>query len=109
MGASNRSILTIFVIDGQIIGCLGCLFGVGGGLALCALLQAYGLKLDPRVYFLENLPIVVRPVEILFVAGGAMLASTLATLYPAYRAASLSPVDGLREGHLAASGAKETR
>jgi len=108
MGASNRSILAIFVIDGQIIGCLGCLFGVLTGLILCSLLEAYGLKLDPRVYFLENLPIVVRPIEVVMVAGGALLASTLATLYPAYRAASLSPVDGLREGHLPAAEIKES-
>jgi lipoprotein-releasing system permease protein len=103
MGASNRSILTIFVIDGQIIGALGCIFGVTTGLIVCALLEAYGLKLDPRVYFLENLPIVIRPIEILFVAGGAMFAATVATMYPAYRAANLSPVDGLREGHLPAA------
>jgi lipoprotein-releasing system permease protein len=91
MGASNRSILTIFIIDGQIIGLVGCALGVLTGLLLCSLLEAYGLKLDPRVYFLENLPIVVRPSEILYVAGGAMFAATIATLYPAYRAANMAP------------------
>ena len=97
LGASNRSILTIFVLDGQIVGMVGCLVGVLFGLAICAVLQAYGLKLDPRVYYLENLPIVVRPLEVIGVALGAMLAATLATLFPAYKAASLPPVEGLRQ------------
>ena len=98
MGASNRSILTIFVIDGQIIGLTGCILGVITGLLLCSLLETYGLKLDPRVYFLEILPIVVRPLEIALVAAFALGAATLATLYPAYRAAHMAPVDGLRDG-----------
>lgn len=98
MGASNGSILAIFVFDGQMIGMVGCALGVGIGLGICAVLEAYGLKLDPRVYYLENLPIVVEPVEITLVAMGAMLAATAATLYPAYKAAMLPPVDGLRQG-----------
>jgi lipoprotein-releasing system permease protein len=98
LGASNRSILAIFVLDGQIVGLVGCVLGVLLGLAMCAVLSAYGLKLDPRVYYLENLPIVVRPMEVFAIAVGAMFAATLATLFPAYKAASLPPVDGLRQG-----------
>ena len=98
LGATNRSVLMIFVLDGQIIGLVGCFVGVLVGLAICGVLEAYGLKLDPRVYYLENLPIVVRPLEVAGVAVGAMVAATCATLYPAYRAATLPPVDGLRQG-----------
>jgi lipoprotein-releasing system permease protein len=98
LGATNRSILAIFVLDGQIVGIVGCLSGIVLGLAICAVLQAYGLKLDPRVYYLENLPIVVRPLEVFGIAFGAMLAATLATLFPAYKAASLPPVRGLAQG-----------
>ena len=72
--------------------------GVGLGLGICAVLSAYGLKLDPRVYYLENLPIVVRPLEVVLVSLGALTAATLATLFPARRAARLPPVDGLRRG-----------
>lgn len=98
LGATDRSILTIFVLDGQIVGLVGCAVGVGLGLAICGVLSAYGLKLDPRVYYLENLPIVVRPLEVLAVSMGALTLATLATLFPAYKASRMHPVDGLRRG-----------
>ena len=107
LGASNRSIMFIFMLAGQLIGVVGCVLGVLAGLAICQVLQAYGLKLDPRVYYLENLPIVTKATEVAGIALGAMLASTLATLVPAYRAANLNPVDGLRQG--GAGGLKSAR
>ncbi|MGF1508340.1 MAG: FtsX-like permease family protein [Myxococcota bacterium] len=97
LGASNRSILTIFVLDGQLVGLAGCLTGLAIGLVLCALLGRYGLRLDPRVYYLERLPVVIRPLEIFAVVGGAMLLSTLATIFPAWTAARMNPVDGLNQ------------
>ncbi len=97
LGATNRSILTIFILDGQIVGLIGCGLGVAVGLTLCAVLQQYGLKLDPRVYYLDNLPIVVRPIELVIVVAGAMLLATIATLFPALKAALMRPVDGLTQ------------
>lgn len=97
LGATNRSILTIFVLDGQIVGLIGCGLGIAVGLTLCAVLQQYGLKLDPRVYYLNNLPIVVKPMEIFIVVAGAMLLATFATLFPALKAALMKPVDGLTQ------------
>jgi lipoprotein-releasing system permease protein len=97
LGATNRSILTIFVLDGQIVGLIGCGLGLTVGLTLCAVLQQYGLKLDPRVYYLNNLPIVVRPMELAIVVAGAMFLATIATLFPALKAALMRPVDGLTQ------------
>jgi lipoprotein-releasing system permease protein len=95
LGATDRSILGIFVLDGQIVGSIGCGLGVAVGLTLCAVLQEYGLKLDPRVYYLDNLPIVVKPIELFIVVAGAMFLSSVATLFPALKAALMRPVDGL--------------
>ena len=44
LGANPRSILSIFIIDGQIVGLMGCLLGIGLGLITCAILEQYGLK-----------------------------------------------------------------
>ena len=83
------------VLDGQIVGIVGCLVGVAVGLAICAMLGQYGLKLDPKVYYLEHLPIVVNPLELVGVCVGAMILATVATLFPAIKAARMKPVDGL--------------
>lgn len=95
LGATNQSIRHIFLLDGQIIGIVGCAVGVGLGLAVCAVLEEYGLKLDPRVYYLEHLPIVVRTHEIIGVCVGAMILATLAAIIPAWAASRMRPVDGL--------------
>lgn len=97
LGAPNRSILAIFVLDGQLVGLVGCALGLGLGLAFCALLGRYGLELDPRVYYLENLPVVVNPLEVLVIVTGAMILATLATTFPALTAARMKPVDGLTQ------------
>jgi lipoprotein-releasing system permease protein len=97
LGATNRSILYVFVLDGQMVGVIGCTVGILLGLTICGVLEQYGLKLDPRVYYLEHLPVVIRPLEIFFVALGAMTAATLATLFPAFKAANLPPVEGLTQ------------
>lgn len=95
LGATDRSILTIFVIDGQLVGLVGCSLGIVLGLLLCSGLGRYGLQLDPRIYYVENLPVVINPAEVAVVVAGAMVASTLATLFPAMTAARMTPADGL--------------
>jgi lipoprotein-releasing system permease protein len=106
LGATDGSILGIFVLDGLIIGALGCGSGLVVGMAVCAVLEQYGLRLDPRVYYLEHLPIVVRPIELVVVIVGAMLLSILATLIPARKAARMRPVDGLTRRAGASTAAK---
>jgi lipoprotein-releasing system permease protein len=95
LGAADRSILRVFVLDGLIVGVAGCLAGVAVGLLACALLERHGLKLDPRVYYLERLPVLVRPAELLAVAAGALALAVGASALPARRAARMAPVDGL--------------
>ncbi len=96
IGASDRAILTIFMIEGIIIGGIGTVFGVATGLSVCAGLKWFGLRLDPEVYYIDKLPITVNPWDFLAVALAAMTICTLSTIYPAYAASRLRPVDGLR-------------
>jgi lipoprotein-releasing system permease protein len=97
IGASDGMILRTFIIEGMIIGGIGTVFGVVTGLAVCTGLSWFGLRLDPEVYYIDKLPISVNPGDFLTVALAALTICTLSTLYPAYAASRLRPVDGLRD------------
>ena len=96
VGASDGAILRIFMIEGIIIGGIGTVFGVVTGLAVCTGLSWFGLRLDPEVYYIDRLPISVNGWDFLTVALAALTITTLSTVYPAYAASRLRPVDGLR-------------
>lgn len=96
IGASDGSILRTFMMEGMIIGGIGTVFGVVTGLAVCTGLSWFGLRLDPDVYYIDRLPINVSGWEFLGVAVAAFTICTLSTIYPAYAASRLRPVDGLR-------------
>ncbi len=105
MGASSGSVLRIFLMAGTAIGVLGTLGGLALGLLFNAniesirqLLQAMtGTQLfSPEVYFLAQLPSKSDPREVVEVVAMALGLSFLATIYPAWRAARLDPVEALR-------------
>ncbi|MCB0327389.1 MAG: FtsX-like permease family protein [Bdellovibrionales bacterium] len=97
MGASRISIARIFVTCGTLIGSVGMLLGIGIGYLLCLLLKYYiRFPLNSDVYQIDTLPVLISPFEFALVGLSALLISFLATLYPALRAARLSPSEGLR-------------
>jgi len=96
MGASDGGILRVFFAEGLYIGIVGLGLGLVMGIGSCLLIYRFGLPLDPDVYYIHKLPIVMRPSEIASVAGAALGLCCLATLYPAYLASRLRPVEGLR-------------
>ena len=96
MGASRAAILRIFVIEGSLIGVVGTVLGTTLGLVGCDVIARYQYPLNTDVYYLASLPVVVDPVVVVVIAAGTLLVSFLGTLYPAWQAASVDPVDGLR-------------
>jgi lipoprotein-releasing system permease protein len=96
VGASDGSILRIFMSEGLVIGGIGTILGVLTGLVICLSLRWFGLRLDPEVYYLERLPVEVNASDYLLVALSAILITILATIYPALAASRLRPVDGIR-------------
>ena len=96
MGATSGSVLRIFFLEGAIIGIVGTAIGTVLGLLICEFLSRYGYPLETDVYHLSELPVVVDPANVLTIAVATVLVCFLATLYPAWRAASLDPVEGLR-------------
>jgi lipoprotein-releasing system permease protein len=97
MGATRQSIMQIFVMDGLLIGAIGTALGLILGVTLCILLQRYEfIKLPRDVYLISTLPVKVQPLDVGMIIGAAMLISFLATLYPAWQASRLDPVEAIR-------------
>jgi lipoprotein-releasing system permease protein len=105
MGASRRGLMKVFVTVGVIIGATGIIAGLGLGFLLLYFRQPFvnlvqfltGQNLwDPSIRFLTELPSKTDPFEVLAIVTIALVLSFLATLYPAWKAASTDPVQVLR-------------
>lgn len=96
LGASDGGILRVFMTEGVLIGAVGTVFGVVTALAACASLERFGVRLDPDVYYIDRLPVAINAADYVTVAIAALAICTISTLYPAWAASRLRPVDGLR-------------
>jgi lipoprotein-releasing system permease protein len=97
MGTSSRRVMTIFMLQGLIIGIIGTAVGTICGLALCWVFDRYRLIQIPMdVYQVAYVPFVVRPSEVAVVIVSAVFISFLATIYPSRQASRLDPVQALR-------------
>ncbi len=105
MGASRGAVMRIFFLAGASVGVIGTVFGFVLGVVFCANIESIrqwlqaltGTPLfDPTIYFLSRLPAKMDPVEVIQVVVMALALSFLATIYPAWRAARLDPVEALR-------------
>jgi lipoprotein-releasing system permease protein len=104
-GSSPGSVLSVFIVQGSLIGMLGILGGVLLGVLVAVNLQelvhaleaVVGFKfLDARVYFMSDLPAHVRATDVLRICGFAFALACVSTVYPAVRAARLLPAESLR-------------
>ena len=97
MGASKRSIMMVFLLQGTIIGVIGTLLGALAGTAIATVLDRYRLISIPSdVYQVSYLPFKVLPDDLLSVIVGAVVVCLIATLYPSRQAAKLDPAQALR-------------
>jgi lipoprotein-releasing system permease protein len=105
MGASQGSIMRIFLITGASIGVVGTLIGFLVGLLICLNIESIRQFLswltstelfDPTLYFLSKLPADIDVGETAAVVVMSLTLSFLATLYPSWQAARLDPVEALR-------------
>ncbi|HEX7155878.1 MAG TPA: lipoprotein-releasing ABC transporter permease subunit [Burkholderiaceae bacterium] len=105
LGASPRSVMSIFMVQGGLIGLFGTAAGVASGLAIAlnldtivpAIERAFGVHfLDPSIYFISVLPSDPRAADIVPIALISLLLSLVATVYPSWRASRVRPAEALR-------------
>lgn len=97
MGASSKGIMRIFLFEGTIVGLLGTALGSLIGFTLCYLQQTFGLiSLPSDVYLIDKLPVQMQAFDFIMIAIAAIILCLLASVYPAYKASRLEPVEAIR-------------
>jgi lipoprotein-releasing system permease protein len=105
LGASPRSIMRIFVIQGTLVGVLGTLLGVGLGVLVAlnvdvivpGIEHLFGVQfLAKDIYLISEVPSDLRWLDVLRIGGVAVLLAFVATLYPSWSAARVQPAAALR-------------
>ncbi len=97
MGATRKSIMRVFVYQGLVAGTVGTVAGITIGVVLCVAQQQFGLiSLPSEIYFISSLPVRMQPMDFILISVTSVALSFAATLYPAWRAGRLYPVEILR-------------
>jgi len=99
IGASGRSLMLIFVLQGMIIGVVGTATGATAGWAVSTVLDRYKLiRIPIDVYQVSYVPFVILPLDFVLVIASALLICLVATIYPSRQASKLDPAEALRYG-----------
>ncbi|MDE2313812.1 MAG: ABC transporter permease [Elusimicrobia bacterium] len=99
MGATPRQIRAIFLAEGAMIGAVGLGLGLALGLTLCWVIKTFPIvKLPADIYYLSQVPVSVQGSDVAAVMILGFLLALLATVYPAWRASKIDPVEAIHYG-----------
>ena len=105
LGATPKTVMMIFMVQGILIGVFGTMLGLGGGISLAlnvetivpAIEQLFNVEfISSEVYYISNLPSDLRWMDVYKIAGFSIIISLIATIYPAWQASRTQPAEALR-------------
>ena len=97
IGMARGGVFVLFLVQGALIGGCGIVIGIGLGFAVCGALSRYQpLLLNEAIYNVTRLPISTDFRDVLWVSGVALVLCLLFSIFPAWRAVRMLPVDSLR-------------
>ena len=97
MGLPARSVRNVFFVQGLVIGLVGTGLGLALGVGTAVALDRFQLiRIDPRIYFIDHLPVALQGGDVLLIVLASLAIAALATLYPAIQASKLFPIDAIR-------------
>jgi len=97
IGSTNSNIMLIFAMQGTMVGLLGTAVGALLGIGACWCLKTYKFITLPKdIYYIDRLPVKLDVQDIYIIVISSVVISLVATLYPAYRASRLNPIEALR-------------
>jgi lipoprotein-releasing system permease protein len=97
VGATRVNVTAIFAFQGALIGIIGTFLGTSLGIAACYLLGKYRfISLPKEIYYIDRLPVKLEGGDVYLIVVSSILISLVATIYPAYKASRLNPVEALR-------------
>lgn len=96
MGASQSSIMAIFIFQSVILGTIGLLLGTVLGYISTVMLQHYTIQVPPEMYLgLQTLPLELEPLNFVYASIFALIVNLISGIYPARKAAKLDPVKAI--------------
>jgi lipoprotein-releasing system permease protein len=97
MGTTSRSIMRVFMLNGTVVGFIGSTLGAALGAAICIAQRRWGfIPLPGDIYFIDTLPVLVQPLDVVAVFAAANCICLLAAGYPAWRASRMLPAESIR-------------
>ncbi|MDR7666490.1 ABC transporter permease [Methanosarcina sp. Z-7115] len=96
MGASQKSIMAVFLFQSVILGAIGLILGIVLGYIATVALQSYKIEVPQEMYFgLQTLPLEIEPLNFVYAAFFAFIINIISGIYPARKAAKLDPVKAI--------------